>query len=404
MTLRKELIDELLKESEGKDLFGKDGLISELTGRLVERALEAEMTEHLGYEKNSPAASQHPNSHNGHTPKTLRGKTGTVRVKVPRDRQGTFEPQLVPKHVRSLPGFDERVIALYGRGLSTREITEHLEEIYQTSVSRDLISRVTEAVMEDAEAWQNRPLEAIYPLLYLDALYVKMRTPAGVRKRAVYVALGVNMEGRKDVLGLWVADEEKASFWLRVLTELKNRGLEDVFICCVDGLTGFEEAIEVAFPKTIVQQCIVHLVRRSTRYVTWADRRVVCGDLRSVYKAPTAEAARRALEEVEAKWTKYPHLTEPWKRAWDRVIPFFDFPEHIRRIIYTTNAIESLNRSLRRVLKTRGAFPNERAAQKVLYLAIARKSATWQAKSVDYWRETYGHFHLLFWERIPDNI
>lgn len=325
-------------------------------------------------------------------------------MKVPRDRQGTFEPQLVPKYVRSLPGFDDRVIALYSRGLSTREITEHLEEIYQTTVSRDLISRVTDAVIEDAEAWQNRPLERVYPLLYLDALYVKMRTPAGVRKRAVYVALGVNLEGYKDVLGLWVADEEKASFWLRVLTELKNRGLEDVFICCVDGLTGFEEAIEVAFPKTIVQQCIVHLVRRSTRYVTQRDRKAVCADLRTVYTAPTAEAARHALTEAEAKWTKYPHLTEPWKRAWDRVTPFFDFPERIRRIIYTTNTIESLNRSLRRVLKTRGAFPNEQAARKVLYLAIARKSATWRTKGVDYWRETYGHFHILFRERIPDEL
>lgn len=404
MTLRKELIDELLKESEGQDLFGKDGLLSELTGRLVERALEAELTEHLGYEKDSPAASQHPNSRNGHTAKTLRGKSGTVRVKVPRDRQGTFEPLLVPKHARSLPGFDERVIALYGRGLATREIAEHLEDLYHTSVSRDLISRVTDAVMEDAEAWQNRPLETVYPLLYLDALFVKMRTPAGVRKRAVYVALGVNLEGRKDILGLWMADEEKASFWLRVLTELKNRGLEDVFICCVDGLAGFEEAIEAALPKTIVQQCIVHLIRRSTRYVARKDRKAVCGDLRSVYRAPTAEAARRALEEAGAKWTKYPHLTEPWKKAWDRVIPFFDFPKRIRRIIYTTNAIESLNRSLRRVLKTRGAFPSEKAVRKVLYLAIRRKSTGWQKKSVDHWRETYGHFHILFRERIPEEV
>ena len=311
MTIRKELLDELLKASEGQDLFGPDGLLNELTGRLVEQALEAELTEHLGYKKYSPAARQHANSRNGHTPKTLRGKTGTVQVKVPRDREGSFEPQLVPKHTRSLPGFDERVIALYGRGLSTREITEHLEELYHTRVSRELISRITEAVMEDAELWQNRPLEQVYPLLYLDALFVKMRTPSGVRKRAVYVALGVNLEGHKEVLGLWMADEEKASFWLGVLTELKNRGLKDVFICCVDGLAGFEEAIEVALPKTIVQQCIVHLVRRSTRYVASTDRKAVCQDLRRVYQAPTAEAARRALEEASAKWAKYPHLDSP---------------------------------------------------------------------------------------------
>jgi putative transposase len=405
MPLSKDTLDQLLDEADGQDLFGQGGLISELTARLAERALEAEMTHHLGYDKHDPAGRGSGNSRNGHSSKTLQTEYGSLAIEVPRDRIGTFEPQIVPKHQRRLKGFDDKVIALYAKGMSVRSIQEHLEELYGTEVSRQLISAVTDAVLEDARAWQSRPLEAVYPVLFLDALYVKIRRPEGVRNCAIYTAIGINVDGMRSVLGLWVcphADTERASFWLSVLTELRNRGVEDVFYCCVDGLTGFEQAIEAAFPQALVQQCVVHLVRQSLRYVSWKDRKAVAASLRRVYQAPTAEAARSALDEAKVAWPKYPHLVGPWERAWGRVVPLFSLLPAVRRALYTTNQIEALNRSLRSVVKTRGSFPSEAAALKVLYLAAERQAKKWQ-KAVSYWPEAQSSFAVLFPGRMPEH-
>lgn len=399
MALSKELLDQLLAEAGERELLGPSGLIKELTGRLIERALEAEMTDHLGYQKHHTAAKDTPNSRNGHSKKTLKGEEGTIEIRIPRDREGGFEPKLVPKHTRRLPGFDEKVIALYAGGLSVRQIQEHVEELYQVEISPELISSITDSVLADVKAWQARPLEAEYPVVYLDALFVKVRRTEGIRKQAVYVALGINREGRKEVLGLWMAEQERASFWLSVLSELKNRGLQDVLFFAVDGLKGFEQAIEAVYPQALAQQCIVHLIRSSTRYVSHEDRKAVCASLRAVYTAPTAEAARDALERARDAWPKYPHLTRPWETAWDRVIPFFSFPPGLRKVLYTTNAIESLNRQLRRVLKTRGAFPNEESVYKVLYLAIERASKKW-TREVYHWREAMLCFEILFPNRL----
>lgn len=399
MALPDDVLDQLLAERGEQDLFGPTGLIKELTGRLLERALETELTHHLGYEKHHAAAKQTPNSRNGHSKKTLKGEEGTLEVRIPRDRDGTFEPQLIPKRSRRLPGFDEKIIALYGSGMSVRQIQEHVEDLYEVEISRDLICSITDAVLDDVKAWQARPLEAQYPIVYLDALFVKVRRTEGIRKQAVYVALGITREGRKEVLGLWMAAQEKASFWLNVLTALKNRGVDDVLYFAVDGLKGFEEAIEALYPQAIVQQCIVHLVRNSTRYVSRADRKAVCASLRAIYTAPTADAALAALEAAKIAWPKYPHLTRPWEAAWERVIPFFSFPPGLRKVLYTTNAIESLNRQLRRVLKTRGAFPTEESVYKVLYLAIDRASRNW-TREIVHWREALLCFEILFPNRL----
>jgi putative transposase len=402
MAIPKELLDELLKQVDNpQDLFGKEGLIKELTARLVERVLEGELTDHLGYEKHDPAGRNSGNSRNGHGSKTLKDDQGTYEIAVPRDRNGSFEPKVVEKRQSRMPSFDEKVISLYARGMSTREIQGHLEELYGTEVSPTLISRVTESVTEDVTAWQNRPLDPIYPILYLDALFVKVRHEGRVRKRAVYLALGVNLEGDKELLGLWMAQEEGAKFWLGVLTELKNRGLEDLFICCVDGLQGFEDAIEAVYPRALVQLCIVHMVRNSLRFVAWKDRKVVVADLQRIYRAATAAEAEEQLGAFATKWeAKYPTISRSWRAHWDRIIPFFAYPEEIRRVIYTTNAIESVNHSLRKVLKTRGAFPSDEAVMKVLYLALDRASKHW-SRPIRNWTGALNRFAIEFEDRMP---
>jgi len=402
MAIPKELLDELLKQVDNpEDLFGKEGLIKELTARLVERVLEGEMTDHLGYEKHNPAGRGSGNSRNGHGSKTLKDDAGEYEIKVPRDRNGDFEPKLVPKRQSRMPSFDEKVISLYARGLSTREIQGHLQELYGTEVSPTLISRVTESVAEDVKAWQHRPLDPLYPILYLDALFIKVRHEGRVRKKAVYLALGVNIEGEKELLGLWIAQEEGAKFWLSVLTELKNRGLEDVFICCVDGLKGFEQAIETVYPHTLVQLCIVHMVRNSLKFVVWKDRKAVAADLKLIYRAATAAEAEQQLDAFAKKWNaKYPTISRSWQANWDRIIPFFAYPEEIRRVIYTTNAIESVNRSLRKILKTRGAFPNDEAVMKLLYLALDRISKRWTMPIRD-WKPALNRFAIEFENRMP---
>src|SRR5262245_31078711 len=327
-----ELIDNLLKDyKKPEDLIGENGLLKQLTKQLLERAMAAELTEHVGYEKHDPAGRNSGNSRNGTSAKTLKGTFGTLPIEVPRDRNGTFEPQIIEKHQTRFSGFDDKIISLYARGLSTREIQQHLEEIYQVEVSPALISSVTDEVIDEVKAWQNRPLEEVYPFLYLDALQFKVRDGAHVRNKAIYVAVGVNVNGLKEVLGLWVAQTEGAKFWLQVITELKNRGVQDIFIACVDGLKGFPEAIEAVYPRTEVQLCIVHLVRAALNYVPWKVRKSVAADLRLIYRASTAAEAEQQLVQLEGKWKAYPSVSQVWRRNWARITPFFNYPPDIRK-------------------------------------------------------------------------
>jgi len=397
------LIDELLAgRSTVAEIAGENGLLKQLTKAILERALAAELTTHLGYEKHAVAGHHSGNSRNGASQKRLKGDFGTLEIEVPRDRVGSFEPQLVAKGQTRWHGFDDKILSLYARGMSCREIQGHLEEMYQVEVSPTLISTVTDAVLDEVKAWQSRPLDAVYAIVYLDALVVKMRSEGRVENRAVYVAIGIDMEGRKDVLGLWTSANEGAKFWLQVLTELKNRGVQDIFIACVDGLKGFPQAIETAYPKTTVQLCIVHMVRGSLSYVGWKERKAVAADLKNIYRAATVEEAERQLEEFAQKWDRrFPSISAMWRRNWLGIIPFFQFPPEIRRIIYTTNAIESLNMSLRRVLKTRGAFPSEEAALKVMYLALKNLTAKWQV--VHGWRDALNCFSVLWEARFPQH-
>ena len=401
MPIRDELLDELIKGyKKPEDLIGSNGILKELTKRLVERAMNAEMTEHLGYEKHSPEGNNSGNSRNGKTEKTVTTDQGDLRIEVPRDRKSNFDPQIIKKGQRRFTGFDDKILSMYARGMTTRDIQGHLQDIYQVEVSPDLISSVTDAVIEEVKEWQNRPIDRLYPIIYLDGLVVKIRDQGHIMNKTVYLAIGVNVSGEKDLLGLWIGDTEGAKFWLRVLTDLKNRGMEDVLIACVDGLKGFPEAIEAVYPKTEVQLCIVHMVRNSLRYVPWKDKKVLASDLRQVYRASTVEQAEQALGELELKWgSKYPTIGKSWRENWQRVIPFFAFPEDIRKAIYTTNAIESLNMSLRKVTKNRGSFPNDEAAIKLLYLALKNIMKKWTMPIRD-WGAAINQFAILFEGRV----
>jgi len=402
MGLDNDLLDKLLEGyQKPEDLIGENGLLKQLTKALVERALNAELTHHLGYDKNDPEGRGSGNSRNGRSRKTLKGDFGQVEIEVPRDRQGEFEPQIVGKHQRRFSGFDDKILSMYARGMTTREIQGHLQDIYGVEVSPSLISEVTDAVVEEVQEWQNRPLERIYPILYLDALFVKMRHEGRVENRAVYVVLGVGLDGVKDVLGLWVADTEGPKFWLRVVTELRNRGVQDVFIACVDGLKGFPEAIEAIFPKAQVQLCIVHLIRNSLKYVNDKERKHVALELKTIYSAPTAAAAEQEWNRFEEKHgARYRAIVSQWRRNWERITPFFAFVPEVRKVIYTTNAIESLNRSLRKIIKTRGAFPNEQSAVKLIYLALKNVTAQWHKSHVNHWKEALNQFTVLWEDRI----
>lgn len=403
MTIDNELIDDLLKDyKKPEDLIGENGLLKQLTKQLLERAMAAELTEHVGYEKHDPGGNNSGNSRNGKSAKTIKGSFGRLPLAVPRDRNGTFEPQIIEKHQTRFTGFDENIISLYSRGLTTREIQEHLEEIYHVEVSPALISNVTEEVMDEVRAWQNRQLEAVYPIMYLDAIQFKVRDSGHLKNKAVYLAIGMGMNGLKEVLGLWIAQTEGAKFWLQVVTELKNRGVKDIFIACVDGLKGFPEAIESVFPQTEIQLCIVHLVRHSLNYVGWKQRREVAADLKLIYTAATEVEAEQRLTEFAAKWDqKFPLIAKSWRTNWPRVIPFFAHPPEIRKIIYTTNAIESLNMSLRKVTKTRGSFPNDEAAAKLLYLALRNIAKKWTKYTVPNWPAALNRFGILYEGRLP---
>jgi transposase-like protein len=396
------LIDELLEDVEDpKDILGKNGLLKQLTKRLVERTLEAELTDHLGYEPHEQKGRGTGNSRNGKGGKTVQSDTGAIDIQVPRDRNGTFEPKLVKKRQRRLEGFDDKVLALYSRGLSTRGIQEQLEELYGVEVSPTLISNVTNAVMDDVRAWQSRPLSSVYPILYFDAIFVKSRQEGPVKNKAVYLALGINLEGEKELLGLWIAETEGSKFWLSVFNEIKNRGVQDCFIACVDGLKGLPEAIEAVFPEAQVQLCIVHKLRNSFKYVPWKDRKAVAKDLKAVYSAATLREAEHALDKFSDTWdAKYPAISPSWRSDWDRLTVFFDYSPEIRKAIYTTNAIESLNYSLRMSLKNKGAFPNDDAIFKVLYLAINRVAKKW-TMPIRNWKVALNQFVILFGDRVP---
>ena len=404
MAIDLDLIDKLLADyKKPEDIIGENGLLKQLTKALLERAMQAEITDHLGYAKHDQAGNNSGNSRNGKTTKALKGDFGELPLDTPRDRNGTFEPKIVAKGQTRFTGFDDKIVSMYARGMSTREIAGHLEEIYGVEVSPALISNVTEAVMEEVQTWQARPLDAVYPIVYLDALVVKIRDAGHVRNRAIYVAIGVNLKGNKEVLGLWTNEAEGTRFWLQVLTDLKNRGVADVFIACVDGLTGFPKAIETVFPQAQVQLCIVHQVRASLNYVSWRQRKAVAVDLQTIYRSATADEAYFKLEAFAEKWDgAYPTISQMWRRNWEHLTPFFGYPADIRKVIYTTNAIESLNMSLRKVIKTRGSFPNADAAMKLLFLALEHIAKKW-TMAVQNWKAGLQRFAILLGDRVPQD-
>jgi putative transposase len=395
------LVDGLLAGARTEEeIVGPGGLLAQLTKRLVERAMDVELTEHLGYEPHLEPPGGTGNTRNGGTPKTLGTEQGPVRIRTPRDRDGSFEPKIVKKGQRRFQGFDQKILALYSRGLSTRDIEAHLREIYGVNVGRDLISRVTDAVMDDVREWAARPLEDVYPIVFLDCMVLKIREGGSVQRRACYLALGVNMEGERDVLGMWFQETEGAKFWMQVLGDLKHRGVRDILICCVDGLKGFPEAIEAIYPKTTVQTCIVHLIRHSMKYVPRREREQVARDLKPIYTAGDADSAQAALEAFDEKWGKrFPLITQAWLNAWEHVIPFLEFGP-VRRVIYTTNAIEALNRQLRKAIKTKGHFPNEDAARKLIYLATVNAVPQWTRTRN--WTTALLEFKIHFGDRLPD--
>jgi len=397
-----DVVDELLAGAKTEEeIVGPGGLLSQLTKRLVERALEVELTDHVGYERHQEPPGGAGNTRNGSTPKTLVTEHGPVQINAPRDREGSFEPRLVRKRQRRFEGFDEKILALYSRGLSTRDIEAYLRELYGVTVGRDLISRVTDAVMDDVREWQQRPLEDVYPVVFLDCLVLKIREGGSVQRKACYLALAITLDGSREVLGMWFQETEGAKFWMHVLNDLRQRGVRDILICCVDGLKGFPEAIEAVFPRTTVQTCIVHLIRTSLRYIPRRQYDQVVKDLKPIYTAIDADHALEALNAFDEKWgEKLPPVVQAWRDNWEYVIPFMAFPEEVRRVIYTTNAIEALNRQLRKAIKTKGHFPTEDAARKLIYLAIHTAVPQWTRTRG--WTKALLAFKIQFGDRLPD--
>jgi putative transposase len=395
-----DVLEDALDGLAPEEITGPGGLITQLAGRVVEAALGAELSEHLGYPPGGAPPGGAGNHRNGSTPKTLKTELGEVMVRTPRDRQGSFEPRLVGKRQTRLAGLDERVLDLYAGGMSVRDIAEHLRRLYGVQIGRDTISRVTDAVLEDIAAWRSRPLEAVFPIVYFDALHIKMTEDRSVRTRACYLAVGVTCDGDREALGVWWQDSEGAKFWLAVLNDLAQRGVKDVLIACVDGLTGFPEAIETVFPQAWVQTCIVHQIRASLRYVNYQDQRPVAAALRPVYRAANADAALAELEAFEAAWgERYPMIGQAWRARWEHIIPFLSLPEDLRRIVYTTNTIEAMHRQIRKAIKTRGHFPDEQAATKLIYLAIERAETKW--RSARGWTPARRALKIHFGDRFP---
>jgi putative transposase len=391
-----QLVEELLSKADPSELFGRDGLFQQLKKQIVEKILASELDHELGYSKHSKVAKVDNNRRNGSYEKTvIDGDGRKLTVEVPRDREGEYNPQLIPKGLRRFNGFDEKVISLYSRGMTVSEIRGHLEEIYQTEVSGDLISTITDGVLEEVTRWQNRCLDRVYPILYLDCIYVKSRDNHIVINKAVYLAIAVNMEGKKELLGIWIGKNEGAKFWMQVVTELKNRGVEQIYVACVDGLKGFPEAISSLFPSTIVQLCIVHMIRNSVKYVSYKDLKEVTSDLKQIYTANNEQIAQWELEKFAAKWDKkYPVISDIWQRHWSGIIPFFAFPEEIRKVIYTTNTIESVNRQIRKIIKNKGVFPDDKSIQKIIFLALQNAAKKWTMPIKD-WALALNQFEIL---------
>jgi putative transposase len=391
-------LDEAVKGLKPEELSGPGGLLSRLAGRVVEAALEAEMTDHLGHPPGG--VPQGPNVRNGSTAKTVQTDLGPVRIETPRDRDGSFEPQLVKKRQTRLAGLDDKVLGLYAGGMTVRDISSHLSELYGSEIGRDTVSRITDAVLEDIAAWRTRPLEAVYPIVYFDAMVVKVREDRSVQNRACYLALGVTCDGDREVLGIWWQDTEGAKFWLAVLNDLRRRGVQDVLIACVDGLKGFPEAIEATFPKAWVQTCIVHLIRASLRYVNYRDKKKVASALRPIYTAANADDALAELNTFEDEWgARYPATVQAWRSAWEHVTPFLSLPEELRKAVYTTNTIEGLHRQVRKAIKTRGHFPDEQSATKLIYLALIKADSKWQRNRT--WTAPRQALKIHFGDRFP---
>lgn len=404
MNFDPKLIDQLLKNYNGpEDAWGKEGIFSQIQKALMERILEEEMNFHLGYDKHAIEGRNTGNSRNGKSRKTILTENESFEIEVPRDRQGEFEPQFVKKHQRRVNKFNDMVISLYARGLSTDEICGHLKEMYGADVSKELISHITNTVHEDVSAWRNRPLEELYPIVFFDAIRIKIRDAGQVVNKAVYLALGIDIDGRKELLGMWIAHNEGAKFWLAILTELKNRGMKDMLIACIDGLKGFPEAIETVYPDTNIQLCIVHMVRNSVRFVSWKDRKKITADLKNVYRAATEEEAKGQLDRFAAKWDgQYPMISKSWYENWENLKTFFAFPDYIRKVIYTTNAVESVNMSLRKVTKTRASFPNDKAVYKIFYLAFQNISRKWKMP-IRNWNQAINQFAVHYEGRVNLN-
>ncbi len=391
-------LDEAVQGLRADELTGSGGLLSQLAGRVLEAALAAELTEHLGHPSGATPAGG--NVRNGGTSKTVSTDLGPVEIRTPRDREGSFEPQLVKKRQTRLAGLDEKILGLYAGGMSVRDISAHLSELYDTELGRDTISRITDAVLEDVAAWRSRPLDAVYPIVYFDAMLVRVREDRSVKNRACYLALGVTCDGDREVLGLWWQETEGAKFWLSVLNDLQRRGVSDVLIACVDGLTGFPDAIEAVFPQTWVQTCIVHLIRASLRYVNYRDKRTVAKALKPIYTAANADDALAELDAFDEQWgARYPAAVAAWRSSWTHVTPFLSLPGELRRAVYTTNTIEAMHRQVRKAIKTRGHFPDEQAATKLIYLAIHRAEAKWTKNRA--WTAARAGLKIHFGDRFP---
>jgi putative transposase len=400
-----QIVEELLSKSEPSELFGKDGIFNQLKKQIVERVLEKELDHELGYSKHSKVPKSDTNRRNGSYDKSIIDDQGhRLSIEVPRDRDGDYEPQLIPKGVRRFSGFDDKIISLYGRGMTYSEIQEHIKELYHTDVSKDLISTITDGIIEESMKWQNRALDSVYPILYLDCIHVKGRDNHTIINKAVYLAIAVNMSGQKELLGIWVGKNEGSKFWMQVINELKNRGVQDIYVACVDGLKGFQEAINSIFPRTITQLCIVHMVRNSCKYVSYKDLKEVNADLKKIYTANTEEIAILELKAFAAKWDdKYPVISDIWQRNWSGIAPLFSFPEEIRRVIYTTNAIESVNRQIRKIIKNKGVFPDDKSIHKIIYLALKNAAKKW-TMPIKNWPLALNQFEILCGEYRHDLI
>ncbi len=404
MAISKDTLDKLIGTAKTQeDVFGKDGLLKQLSKQIIERMLETELTHELGYEKNSKSNGS-DNARNGKTSKTVKTGNGEINIDVPRDRKSEFEPALIPKRQTCLSGLNDQVLKLYAKGMTVRDIEVFLQELYGTNISRDLISKITDGILEDVKQWRSRPLEAVYPIVYIDGFVAKCRVDGHVNNCTVYVIYGINIEGQKEVLGLYIGNNEGAKYWLAVLNELKNRGLEDIFLLCADGLKGLPESVAAVYPQAIFQTCIVHMVRNSLNYVPWQEKKEVAADLKKIYSATTVALAEQALDDFELTWgDKYAAIVKSWRTNWSKVIPFFDFPKDVRKVIYTTNIIESLNNTLRKAVRNRGHFPTEDALYKVLFLAIQGVSKKWTMPIKD-WKQALNQFAIMFPERMPREV